>query len=295
MMDGFARSEIKTSGARIVTVTGGSGPPLLLMHGNPFNHLSWRKIAPGLARHFTVVCTDLRGYGDSEKPPDGENHAGYSFRAMAQDQVEVMASLGFERFMAAGHDRGARVLHRMCLDHQARVERAAFLDMLPQHHLLNNVNKGFATFSWHWFFMIQPDDFPERLMLADPDFYLRHKLAKTEQGLRFFDEAALQDWIRCMRNPATVHAMCEDYRATFTIDLDMDTADDAAGRKVACPALVLWGATGGVGRNHRPREVWPHYATDIRRMAAIPSGHYLSEEAPRETEAELRTFFTAQT
>jgi haloacetate dehalogenase len=291
MMDGFARREIKTSGARIVAVTGGSGPPLLLMHGNPFSHLSWRKIAPGLARHFTIVCTDLRGYGDSEKPPDGENHAGYSFRAMAQDQVEVMQGLGFERFMAAGHDRGARVLHRMCLDHPARVERAAFLDMLPQHHLLNNVNKGFATFSWHWFFMIQPYDFPERMMLADPDFYLRRKLAKTEQGLRFFDEAALQDWIRCMRDPATVHAMCEDYRATFTVDLDMDTKDAAAGRKVTCPALVLWGATGGVGRNHRPKEVWPHYAADIRRMAAVPSGHYLSEEAPRETEAELKTFF----
>ena len=295
MMEGFTRSEIDTSGARIVTVTGGSGPPLLLMHGNPFNHLSWRKIAPGLARHFTVVCTDLRGYGDSEKPPDGENHAGYSFRAMAQDQVEVMAALGFERFMAAGHDRGARVLHRMCLDHPARVERAAFLDMLPQHHLLNNVTKGFATFSWHWFFMIQPYDFPERLMLADPEFYLRRKLAKTEQGLRFFDEAALQDWIRCMRDPATVHAMCEDYRATFTVDLEMDTADEAAGRTVACPSLVLWGATGGVGRNHRPAEIWPHYATDIRRMIAVPSGHYPSEEAPRETEAELRAFFGGQT
>jgi haloacetate dehalogenase len=253
MMEGFTRRDIQTSGARIVTVVGGSGPPLLLMHGNPFNHLSWRKIAPGLARRFTVVCTDLRGYGDSEKPPGGDQHENYSFRAMAQDQVE--------------------------------------LDILPQHHLLNHVNRGFATFSWHWFFMIQPYDFPERLMSADPDYFLRRKLAKTEQGLSFFDEAAVADWVRCMRDPKTVHAMCEDYRATATIDLAMDTADHEAGRKVECPALVIWGATGGVGRHHRPEDVWPLYARDIRRMAALPCGHYLSEEAPRDTQAELAGFF----
>jgi haloacetate dehalogenase len=293
LMVGFARLDIKTSGARIVTMVGGSGPPLLLLHGNPFSHLSWRKVAPGLARRFTVVCTDLRGYGDSEKPPGGPNHENYSFRAMAQDQVEAMAALGFPRFMAAGHDRGARVLHRLCLDHGERVERAAFLDILPQHHLLNNVNRGFATFSWHWFFMIQPYDFPERLMSADPDYFLRRKLAKTEQGLSFFDEAAIQDWVRCMRDPKTVHAMCEDYRATATVDLVMDTADVAAGRKIECPALVIWGGSGGVGRHHRPEDVWPLYARDLRRMAALPCGHYLSEEAPRETEAELAGFFAA--
>src|ERR1700720_1388765 len=201
--EGFTRTEIKTSAARIVTVHGGSGPPLLLMHGNPFSHLSWQKFAPRLAKDFTVVATDLRGYGDSEKPSGGQNHENYSFRAMAQDQVEVMEALGFRRFCAAGHDRGARVLHRMCLDHPERVERAAFLDILPQHHLLNNVNRGFATFSWHWFFMIQPYDFPERLMSADPDFFIRKKLAKTDAGLSFFDPAAVADWIRCMRDPAT--------------------------------------------------------------------------------------------
>ena len=291
MIEGFSRRDIETSGARIVTVVGGSGPPLLLMHGNPFSHTSWRKVAPGLARRFTVVATDLRGYGDSDKPPGGDKHENYSFRAMAQDQVEVMASLGFPRFRAAGHDRGARVLHRMCLDHPDKVERAAFLDILPQHHLLNHVNRGFATFSWHWFFMIQPYDFPERLMSADPDYFLRRKLAKTEQGLSFFDEAAVADWVRCMRDLRTVHAMCEDYRATATVDLDMDTADFNAGRQVECPALVIWGATGGVGRHHQPEEVWPLYAADIRRMAALPCGHYLSEEAPRETEAELAGFF----
>src|SRR6476661_7747424 len=158
MFDGFKRSEIKTSGARIVTVTGGSGPPLLLMHGNPFTHLNWHKVAPTLAREFTVVATDLRGYGDSEKPPGGPDHSGYSFRAMAQDQIEVMAALGFDKFYAAGHDRGGRVLHRMCLDHPQKVVRAAILDIIPQHHLYNNINKQWATFSWHWFFNIQPFD-----------------------------------------------------------------------------------------------------------------------------------------
>jgi haloacetate dehalogenase len=289
--EGFTRTEIATSGARIVTVTGGKGPPVLLMHGNPFTHLNWHKVAPRLAREFTVVATDLRGYGDSEKPPGGDDHSGYSFRAMAQDQVEVMAALGFTRFYAAGHDRGARVLHRMCLDHPDAVGRAAILDIIPQHHLLNHVTREFGAFSWHWFFMIQPYDFPERLMSADPEYFIRRKLAKTKQGLSFFDEAALAEYIRCFKNPATVHAMCEDYRATFGVDLDMDTKDFEAGRKIACPVLLLWGATGGVGRHHDAMAVWPRYASDIRAGKALPCGHYLSDEAPEETYRELRDFF----
>ena len=292
MLEGFTRRDIRTSGATIVAVQGGKGPPLLLLHGNPFTHLSWHSVAPVLARDFTVVCTDLRGYGDSSKPPDGDNHSNYSFRAMAQDQVEVMETLGFARFAAAGHDRGARVLHRMCLDHPERVERAAFLDILPQHHLLNHLNLGFAVFSYHWFFMVQPYDLPERLMGADPEYFVRRKLAKTPAGLSFFKPAALAEYIRCIKNPATIHAMCEDYRATVGVDLDMDTADVAAGRKVDCPVLLLWGATGGVGRHHKPMEVWPRYASDIRRGVALPCGHYLSEECPAETAAELRAFFT---
>src|ERR1700761_2965386 len=264
MLDGFTRSEIQTSGARIVTVAGGKGPPLLLMHGNPFNHLSWLKVAPTLAAHFTVVCSDLRGYGDSEKPPGGEDHSGYSFRAMAQDQVEVMAALGYDQFVAAGHDRGGRVLHRMCLDHPENVTRAAILDIIPQHHLLNNVTRQWGTFSWHWFFMIQPYDFPERLMSADPDYFIEKKLAKTAQGLSFFDPKALAKYKRQFRNPATVHAMCEDYRATHGIDLDMDTKDFEAGRKIACPVLLLWGATGGVGRNHEAEQIWRRCIGDRR-------------------------------
>jgi haloacetate dehalogenase len=295
MLDGFKRSEIKTKGARIVTVVGGSGPPLLLMHGNPFNHLSWHKVAPPLARDFTVVCTDLRGYGDSEKPPGGEDHSGYSFRAMAQDQVDVMTALGFDTFYAAGHDRGARVLHRMCLDHPQKVTRAAILDIIPQHHLLNHLSRQWGTFSWHWFFNIQPYDMPERMMGADPDWFIEKKLAKTKQGLSFFDPAALAEYKRCFRNPETIHAICEDYRATFGIDLEMDTKDFEAGRKVGCPVLLLWGATGGVGRNHKPgpAEIWRNYATNITGAQALPCGHYLSEEAPKETTEALRAFFSA--
>ena len=291
MFGNFTRTEIKTSGARIVTVYGGKGPPLLLMHGNPFSHLSWHKLAPRLAEEFTVVATDLRGYGDSEKPPGSADHSNYSFRAMAGDQIEVMAALGHERFYAAGHDRGARVLHRMCLDHPERVARAAILDVIPQHYLLNNVTRAWGTFSWHWFFMIQPYDFPERLMGADPDYFIEKKLAKTAQGLSFFDPQALAEYKRYFRNPATIHAMCEDYRATHGVDLDMDSKDFAAARKINCPALLLWGATGGVGRNHEPEEIWRRYASDIRGTKALPCGHYLSEEAPDETYQELRGFF----
>ena len=242
------------------------------MHGNPFTHLSWLKIAPRLAAEFTVVATDLRGYGDSEKPPGGADHSGYSFRAMAQDQIEVMAALGFRQFYAAGHDRGARVLHRMCLDHPDAVTKAAILDIIPQHHLLNNVTRSWGTFSWHWFFNIQPYDLPERMMGADPDWFIEKKLAKTKQGLSFFDPAALAEYRRCFRDPATIHAICEDYRATFGVDLAMDTEDFAAGRKITCPVLLLWGATGGVGRNHDSMAIWPRYAADIRAARPCRAG-----------------------
>ena len=265
MFEGFRRTEIKTSGARIVTLYGGKGPPLLLMHGNPFSHLSWQKFAPRLAEEFTVVATDLRGYGDSEKPPGGPHHENYSFRAMAQDQIEVMEALGHKRFYAAGHDRGARVLHRMCLDHEPAVARAAILDIIPQHHLFNNPNTSWAKFSWHWFFMIQPYDFPEHLMSADPDFFIEKKLAKTKEGLSFFDPAALAEYKRYMHNPATVHAMCEDYRACATIDFEMDTKDFDAGRKITCPVLVL------VGRDRRRRPQF--HPKPERNLAALRHRH----------------------
>lgn len=295
MFEGFKKERIKVSGAEIVTVHGGKGPPLLLMHGNPFNHMTWHKIAPRLAEEFTVVCTDLRGYGDSSKPDGGPDHSGYSFRAMAQDQVEVMRTLGFDTFHAGGHDRGARVLHRMCLDHPETVRSAAFIDMLPQHYLLNNVSRQWGVFSWHWFFMVQKYPTPETMMNADPEFFIRRKLSKTDQGTSFFDPEALENYIRCIRNPEVVHAMCEDYRATFGIDLDMDTKDFDAGRRIDVPALIIWGAKGGVGRNHDAKDVWSHYATNIIDAMTVPSGHYLQEECPDETYAALREFFAGRT
>jgi haloacetate dehalogenase len=293
MFEGFTKTTFKTSGAEIVLRHGGKGPPLLLMHGNPFTHLTWHKIAPRLAEEFTLVCPDLRGYGDSSKPPGGDDHAGYSFRAMAQDQIEVMQALGFDRFYAAGHDRGARVLHRMCLDQQDRVLKAAFVDMLPQHYLLNNVTFRWGKFSWHWFFMIQNYPTPERMMGADPEFFIRRKLSKTDQGTSFFDPEALAEYIRCIKNPDVIHAMCEDYRATVGIDLEMDTVDFEAGKRVMCPTMLLWGAKGGVGRNHDAAAVWAPYATNIVAAQTVPSGHYLQEECPDETYAALRGFFAA--
>src|ERR1700738_4952206 len=194
LFPGFSAESVKTSGTTIYVLRKGTGRPLLLLHGYPETHLTWHKVAPRLAEQFSVIVPDLRGYGDSSKPPGGERHENYSFRAMAQDQVEVMAALGFSRFAAAGHDRGARVLHRMCLDHPGTVERAAFLDILPQHHLLNHLNLGFAVFSYHWFFMVQPFDFPERLMGADPEYFIRRKLAKTPAGLSFFKPEALAEY-----------------------------------------------------------------------------------------------------
>jgi len=293
MMEGFTRTEIDTSGARIVTVHGGKGPPLLLLHGNPFTHLSWHKFAPRLAQEFTVVATDLRGYGDSSKPPSLPDHSNYSFRAMAQDNVEVMAALGFDKFLAAGHDRGARVVHRMCLDHPDKVLRASIQDIIPQHHLFNNVTQAWATGAYHWFFMIQKAPMPERLMSADPDFFIEKKLAKTAQGLSFFGKAALEEYKRCFRNPETVRGMCEDYRACASVDLAMDTADRTAGKRITCPVQLLWGATGAVGRLHQPAEIWKDYANDIRDAQALPCGHYLSEEAPEETYRAMRAFFRA--
>lgn len=292
MFENFKKTIVKTRGADIVTVVGGNGPPLLLMHGNPFNHLTWNAVAPRLVEEFTVVCTDLRGYGDSSKPLGGVDHEAYSFRAMAQDQVEVMQSLGFETFYAAGHDRGARVLHRMCLDSQERVLRSAFIDMLPQHHLLNNVNFQWGKFSWHWFFMIQPSPTPEHMISADPEFYIRRKLSKTASGTSFFNPEALADYIRCIKNPETVRAMCEEYRATVGIDLAMDTQDFDNGKRVTSPSMILWGQNGGVGRNHDAAAVWGQYATNIVKTATVPSGHYLQEECPDETYQALQSFFS---
>ncbi len=292
MFDGFETRRIATSGAEINLRLGGSGPPLLLLHGYPQTHVMWHRVAPYLAERFTVVAADLRGYGDSAKPPSDPPHATYSKRAMARDQVEVMSSLGFERFAAVGHDRGARVTHRMALDHPDRVERAAVLDICPTLAMYERTDMAFASGYYHWFFLIQPYDLPERLIAADPDFYLESKtggfgLDPRKDVSETFDPAALEEYKRCFRDPAAIHASCEDYRAAATIDLDHDRTD--LNRKIGCPLLVLWGTQGLVGRLFDVLGLWRERAGDVTGRS-IDCGHYLAEEAPADTLAALQAF-----
>ena len=261
MMEGFKRTEIKTSGARIVTVHGGNGPPLLLMHGNPFTHLSWHKFAPRLAREFTVVATDLRGYGDSSKPPGGDDHSGYSFRNMALDNVEVMAELGFKKFMAAGHDRGGRVLHRMCLDHPDKVERAAILDIIPQHHLLNNVTRAvgpvlLALVLQHPARAAAREDDGRRSGLVHPEEARQDSAGPgvlRQGGARRIHALLPQSGNRSTPSARTI--------APPSASISRWTPRISPRAARSPPLLLLWGATGGVGRNHKPAEVWARYAS----------------------------------
>lgn len=289
LMAGFERRKIKTRGAEIEVAIAGNGPPLLLIHGNPLNLASWHKIAPSLAQSFTVVATDLRGYGDSSKPDGGEDHAGYSFRAMGEDNFDVMDALGFDSFAVAGHDRGARVAFRMALDQPQRVTALAALDIVPTHHVLTNVSLGWGLESYHWFFMAQKAPFPERLICADLDYYIRYKLNKKGVGLEIFTPEALADYARCT-TPEQIHAVCEDYRATVTLDLAMDMADYGK-RKIACPVLVLWGSNSHCGRHFKPMAAWGEWADELRGWA-IPTGHYPAEHRPDLVYAAFHDFFS---
>jgi haloacetate dehalogenase len=287
MFEGFERVRVETQGASINAVRGGEGPPVLLLHGYPQTLSMWHLVAPRIAESFTVVAADLRGYGDSSRPESGEDHAGYSKRAMALDQVEVMRELGFDTFAVAGHDRGARVAHRMALDHPEIVTKLAVLDIVPTRHVYATVGKDLATAYYHWFFLIQPYDLPEHLIGAEPDYFLGKTLGGYRTGTQVFAPEAYAEYQRHFRDPETIHAMCEDYRAAATIDLDHDGAD--WGRKVGCPLLALWGEKGVVERLYDVLEVWREYATDVRGRA-LPSGHYLSEERPEEVAEELVSF-----
>ena len=292
MFEGFTRTEIETKGARIHLRHGGEGPPLLLLHGNPLSHVSWHRVAPILARKFHVVAADLRGYGDSVGPEEGgDNHMNYSFRAMAEDQLEVMEGLGYREFFAAGHDRGARTVHRLCLDHGSRVRRAAVIDILPSHHIWTHASKNWAMKSWHWLFMAQPYDMPERMMAGVPaEWFMEKKLSKPGIGLGFFDPQAFAEYVRCF-TWKTIRGSCEDYRACATCDFEMDSADREAGRKVECPLLVLWGAKSHTGTVHGDvLAVWRDYARDAS-GGPIDCGHYVPEEAPEETAAALLRHF----
>jgi haloacetate dehalogenase len=288
MFEGFTTADIDAGGTTIHTVHGGSGPPLLLLHGYPQTHVMWHKIAPRLAERFTVVATDLRGYGDSGKPPSDADHSAYSKRTTARDQVEVMAALGFETFLVAGHDRGGRVAHRMALDHPQRVTKLAVLDIVPTHKIFSTVTKETATGYYHWYFLIQGGGLPETLIGHDPEYYLRTKFKQWGGGMEAFTEEALNEYVRCFSDPACIHASCEDYRAAASIDLKHDEAD--MDHKVRCPLLALWGEKGLMERHYDVLATWRERATDVRGRK-LRCGHYLPEEAPEDTLAELIGFF----
>jgi haloacetate dehalogenase len=286
-LPGFKTRDIETAGVRIHVATAGSGPPLLLLHGHPQTHLTWHKIAPRLAERYTVVATDLRGYGDSAKPEGGERHVNYSKRAMAADQVEVMKVLGFDRFALVGHDRGGRVAHRMALDHSDKVERIAVFDIAPTATMYARTDKEFATRYFWWFFLIQPAPLPEHLISADPEFFLRTHIEGQSKTPGSTSEELFREYLRCYQDPATRHAICEDYRAAATLDLEHDAAD--AERRIEVPLLALWGAKGTVGHLYDVIETWREKATDVRGRP-IQCGHTLQEEAPEDVLKELLGF-----
>ena len=258
-----------------------SKPPLLLLHGHPQTHLIWHKVEPELSQHFSIVAADLRGYGDSDKPDSDAsvNHAPYSKREMAKDMVAVMASFGFERFKVLAHDRGARVTHRMLVDHADSVDRATLLDIAPTLAMYEQTDMEFARAYFHWFFLIQREPVPETMISANPEFFIERMMGSRFAGLAPFTPEVLEEYRRCIRLPGIVHAICEDYRASATIDLDHDRADRAAGRKVTQPLQVLWGANGVIEKCFKPLAEWQSVAMNVR-GSSVPCGHYIPEEAP---------------
>jgi len=287
LFPGFASETIGVDGLEFFARVGGSGPPLLCLHGYPQTHACWHRIAPRLAERFKVVAMDLRGYGQSSAPPGDASHMQYSKRAMARDCIGVMRALGHERFHVMGHDRGARVTHRLLLDHGARVEKAAVLDIAPTLDMYECTDRAFAEAYYHWFFLIQPFDLPERMIGADPDYYLEKKIGKWSKVGGCFDAEALAEYKRCFRAPGTIHATCEDYRAAAGIDLEHDRAD--RDRKIAVPLLVLWGKLGVIERCYDVLALWSARAERVSGRA-LPCGHFLAEEAPEETLEALLAF-----
>src|SRR4051794_14322314 len=288
MFESFTRAIIPTPEAAIYVRHGGSGPPLLLLHGHPQSHVMWHLTAPQLAEAYTVVCADLRGYGDSAKVPTTADHEPYSKRAMARDMVAVMRSLGHERFAVVGHDRGGRVAYRLALDHPERGRGLAVLDILPTGEHFPRAEMEFGLGPWHWFFLPQAFDLPPRLIRAHPEGFYSHR------GREMFAPEAMAEYRRCYCDPATIHAMCEDYRAGASFDFALDEADRTAGRRIACPVLALWGAKGQVGGWYDVVGVRRDWAGDVT-GEALACGHYLPGEAPAATLAALAPFLARVT
>ena len=289
-LPGFDRRSVETEqGVAIHVRTAGEGPPVLLLHGHPQSCATWHAVAPALARHHRVVLMDLRGYGESAKPPSGGDHAVYSKRAMAGDAAAVMRTLGHARYAVVGHDRGGRVAHRLAMDHVDAVTRIAVLDIAPTLHMYERTDRHFAERYFWWFFLIQPEPLPERMIGADPEFFLRHHLAGQSRTDGVPSEASVVEYLRHYDDPAAIHAVCEDYRAAATIDLVHDRADRDACRALAAPLLALWGAEGTVGRLYDVLETWREVADDVRGRG-LPCGHLLQEERPGDVLAELGAF-----
>ena len=290
---GFTHVDIRTGGATIRLRHGGSGPPLLLVHGNPQNHTCWYKIAAKLAQDYHVILPDLRGYGDSSLPEPGAEHINFSFRAMAQDLLDLMDQLGYEKFYVAGHDRGGRTVHRLCMDHPERVLKVCLMDIIPNHYVWTHITKAWAVGTWHWAFMAQPEPFPERLISAVPaEYFLTSRMViRGGTGLGFLSETALAEYVRCY-TLKTITGSCRDYRATATSDFAMDTADED--KQLAMPLMLLWGA-----RGHSPERakefmnIWRQYATNITASEPLDCGHYMQEEVPDRIYAQYRKFFVA--
>ncbi len=285
---GFSERRVAVSEGEIFCRVGGSGPPLLLLHGYPQTSAMWHRVAPELCQYFTVVCADLRGYGRSHKPPTDPSHAPYSKRATASDLVEAMRALGFDQYFVGAHDRGARVAHRMALDHADRVLALATLDIAPTREMYRNAGSAFAQSYWHWYWLTQPHPFPETLIAADPDFFWRKKCGSGSAGMSPFFPEAFTEYLQCFRDPAVIHGSCEDYRAACTIDIAHDDADD--GRRVAVPLLALWGAHGAIQRHFDCLALWLERAERVEGHS-LPGGHYLAEELPDAVAEAFGAFF----
>jgi haloacetate dehalogenase len=270
---------------------GGTGPPLLLLHGNPQTHAMWHAVAPALSEHFTLICPDLRGYGGSLKPDVSADHAPYAKQRMARDMAQVMDHFGHDKFFVGSHDRGARVAHRLALDYPERVLKLAVLDIIPTVEHFERTDMAFAMGYYHWFWFAQRHPFPESIINAAPETWFFAHTGREPKGDDFFHPEALADYLAAVNNPDMIRGMCEDYRAAASIDLENDRASRAAGDKIACPLLVLWGARGKIGKWYEPLEVWGGYCANAVSGGAVNSGHYLAEESPKEVLAWFRTFF----
>ena len=289
---GFSTESVETRGTTIHLLRKGVGRPLLLMHGYPETHLTWHKVAPRLAEQFAVVVPDLRGYGDSGKPQDGKLHENYSFRAMAQDQVDVMHHYGHDRFLVAAHDRGARVAHRLCLDHPDRVEKVCVMDIAPTLTMYRGTNQEFATKYMWWFFLIQASPLPEHMIGLDPQFYLQEIFQALNKTPGAIGTDEMNEYVHKFSNSVVIHATCEDFRAAADIGLEMDRSDEQAGKKIRCPLHALWGGKGTVGSLWDVLATWREMCAAPVTGKALDCGHFLQEESPQDVLMELRRFFS---